>query len=125
MWDFPGPGLEPVSPALAGGFLTTVPPAKSLNGTLKDKACNHFVQIKGVFLSWICGLIIINSCPESVRHGGKKDIHEQEILLQSQNHPLKIHDYLPSSRSSVVDCFLTFSRAVMPRFGDFTEITFF
>ncbi|KAJ8797001.1 hypothetical protein J1605_001811 [Eschrichtius robustus] len=28
MWDLPGPGLEPVSPALAGGFLTTVPPAK-------------------------------------------------------------------------------------------------
>ena len=26
----PGPGLEPVSPALAGGFLTTVPPGKSL-----------------------------------------------------------------------------------------------
>ena len=30
MWDLPGPGLEPVSPALAGGFLTTVPPGKSL-----------------------------------------------------------------------------------------------
>ena len=28
MWDFPRPGLKPVSPALAGGFLTTVPPAK-------------------------------------------------------------------------------------------------
>ena len=28
MWDLPGPGLEPVSPALAGGFLTTVPPGK-------------------------------------------------------------------------------------------------
>ena len=26
MWDLPGPGLEPVSPALADGFLTTVPP---------------------------------------------------------------------------------------------------
>ena len=25
MWDLPGPGLEPVSPALAGGFLTTAP----------------------------------------------------------------------------------------------------
>ena len=25
-WDLPGPGLEPVSPALAGGFLTTAPP---------------------------------------------------------------------------------------------------
>ena len=29
MWDPPGPELEPVSPALAGGFLTTVPPGKS------------------------------------------------------------------------------------------------
>ena len=30
MWDLPGPGLEPVSPAFAGGFLTTVPPGKPL-----------------------------------------------------------------------------------------------
>ena len=30
MWDLPGPGLEPVSAALAGGFLTTAPPGKSL-----------------------------------------------------------------------------------------------
>ena len=28
MWDIPGPGLELVSPALAGGFLTTSPPRK-------------------------------------------------------------------------------------------------
>ena len=28
MWDPPGPGPEPVSPALAGGFLTTAPPGK-------------------------------------------------------------------------------------------------
>ena len=28
MWDLPGPGLEPVSPALAGGFSTTAPPGK-------------------------------------------------------------------------------------------------
>ena len=25
MWDLPGPGFEPMSPALAGRFLTTVP----------------------------------------------------------------------------------------------------
>ena len=31
MWDLPRPGLEPVSPALAGGFLTTAPSGKSLN----------------------------------------------------------------------------------------------
>ena len=29
MWDLPGPGIEPVSPALTGGFLTTVPAGKS------------------------------------------------------------------------------------------------
>ena len=30
MWDIPGPGLKPVSPALAGGFLTTVPTREAL-----------------------------------------------------------------------------------------------
>ena len=29
MWDLPGPGIKPVSPELAGGFVTTVPPGKS------------------------------------------------------------------------------------------------
>ena len=29
MWDLPGPGIEPMSPALAGRFLTTAPPGKS------------------------------------------------------------------------------------------------
>ena len=28
MWDLPGPGLEPMSPALAGRFSTTEPPGK-------------------------------------------------------------------------------------------------
>ena len=31
MWELPGPGLEPLSPALAGGFLTTAPPGKPQN----------------------------------------------------------------------------------------------
>ena len=31
MWDLPGPGIEPVSPTLAGGFLTTASPGKSDN----------------------------------------------------------------------------------------------
>ena len=37
MWDLPGPGLEPVSPALAGGFLTTVPPGKPDYELLKEE----------------------------------------------------------------------------------------
>ena len=32
MWDLPRPGLEPVSPALAGRFSTTSPPGKPLLG---------------------------------------------------------------------------------------------
>ena len=28
MWDLPGPGIEPVSPELGGGFLTTAPLGK-------------------------------------------------------------------------------------------------
>ena len=35
LWDLPGPAVEPVSPALAGGFLTTEPPGKSHNVLLK------------------------------------------------------------------------------------------
>ena len=33
MWDLTRPGLEPVSPALAGGFLTTAPPGKPQRNT--------------------------------------------------------------------------------------------
>ena len=32
MWDLPRPGLEPVSPALAGRFSTTAPPGKPRHG---------------------------------------------------------------------------------------------
>ena len=30
MWNLPGHRIEPVSPALAGGFLTSEPPGKPL-----------------------------------------------------------------------------------------------
>ena len=36
MWDLPGPGLEPVCPALAGGFLTTAPPGKPHTAYILD-----------------------------------------------------------------------------------------
>ena len=36
MWDLPRPGLEPLSPALAGGFLTTAPPGKPPTLFLND-----------------------------------------------------------------------------------------
>ena len=43
MWDLPRPGLEPVSPALAGRFSTTAPPGKPLIGFLN--AGLNFVPI--------------------------------------------------------------------------------
>ena len=33
MWDLPRSGIKPLSPALAGRFVTTEPPGKSLNTT--------------------------------------------------------------------------------------------
>ena len=36
MWDLPRPALKPVSPALAGGFLTTMPPGKPSNSFLRS-----------------------------------------------------------------------------------------
>ena len=35
MWDLPRPGLEPVSPSLAGRFSTTAPPGKPCHIFLK------------------------------------------------------------------------------------------
>ena len=36
MWDLPEPGIEPVSSALAGGFLTTGLPGKSPSLSFKE-----------------------------------------------------------------------------------------
>ena len=41
MWDLPGPRLEPVFPALAGRFLTTVPPGKPSNLFLDQEKSAH------------------------------------------------------------------------------------
>ena len=35
MWNLPGPGIEPTSPALAGGFLSSVPLGKSYDEFLE------------------------------------------------------------------------------------------
>jgi len=36
IWNLSRPGIKPMSPALAGGFLPTVPPTKSLSGIFKN-----------------------------------------------------------------------------------------
>ena len=71
MWDFPGPGLEPMSPALAGGFLTTVPPGKSLvsislrafyvSGTIKGADTN--IKKKTIQTSALMGRVSSSPSP--------------------------------------------------------------
>ena len=41
MWDLPGPGLEPMCPALAGRFLTTAPPGKPMLVIFIKRAYNY------------------------------------------------------------------------------------
>ena len=63
MWDLPRPGLEPVSPALAGRFSTTAPPGKPVFVALDikvklfkmaDKSFQHFTFVYPItsFLSF-------------------------------------------------------------------------
>ena len=40
----PGPGIEPVCPALAGGLFTTQPPGKPLDGSLESKIPSKHVR---------------------------------------------------------------------------------
>ena len=43
IWDLPGPGIEPVSPAMAGRFLTTAPTGKShMSLFLKQVSCRQY-----------------------------------------------------------------------------------
>ena len=63
MWDLPGPGIKPVTPALAGGFLTTVPPGKSLYDVFENYfgmllffiQQYHFVYIQNAFTPFYLG----------------------------------------------------------------------
>ena len=63
MWDLPGPGLEPMSLTLAGGFLTTAPPGKSYLNLFKDI---HSISLCGCSLiylanmSWVRSWVISN-----------------------------------------------------------------
>ena len=45
MWDLPGSGLKPMSPALAGGFLTTAPPGKSLETVALKKGRTNLLAL--------------------------------------------------------------------------------
>ena len=51
MWDLPGPGIKPTSPALPGGFLTPGPPGKPhisiLEATGLTERVHRFISSRG------------------------------------------------------------------------------
>ena len=68
MWDLPRPGLEPVSPALAGRFSTTVPPGKppspsGLSGATQSldqgegKVCDSALANQIIMVSTFAGTV--------------------------------------------------------------------
>ena len=99
MWDLPGPGIEPMSPALAGGFLTTVPPGKYL----KAYSVGH---LKLNILRW--GNSCVNSDPQnlcSVQYSWAKSVssylifnfcllaNDSEICIFNPGHPAELQNY--------------------------------
>ena len=54
LWNLPGPGIEPMSPVLAGRFLTTGPPRKSSLVVLRLSFFFLTDQGERLFLSIIC-----------------------------------------------------------------------
>ena len=79
MWDPPWPGIEPVSPALAGGFFTTEPPGKPQSITFWNlntaKAMTYLVAqtLKGLPTTW----------ETWVRSLGWEDLLEKEMATHS------------------------------------------
>ena len=59
MWDLPRPGLEPVSPALAGIFLTTAPPGKPPHNIF-DVATIKIISIY-LHTCWVTSCVLIKS----------------------------------------------------------------
>ena len=89
MWDPHGPGIEPISPALADGFLTTGPPRKPQqwkfmsqhSGRLESTSSLSW-QIQGLlracflvhrYLSSCCVLIWLGSSVGCLLYGTKSD----------------------------------------------------
>ena len=61
MWTFPGPGIKPMSPALAGIFLTTGPPRKSEHCNLDVAYIDELICVKTESLQHVptCFLCIL------------------------------------------------------------------
>ena len=86
MWNLPEPGIEPVSPALTGGFLSTVLPGKSCLISF-DILTTSFC--KKSFLSW---LFPLQSSPSELLRGCLLGLNPQRVCQINQNSQLSTLD---------------------------------
>ena len=64
MWDLPGPGIEPMSPVLAGGFLTAGPPGKSWLCPFK-KHLKNSGTLRSTHVIFVCASVVDRTvCPK-------------------------------------------------------------
>ena len=75
MWDLPEPGMEPMSPALAGKFLNPAPPGKSPKFHLEPKTnsnkgtcCNLWLYLFSQLISHSFSLIDVEDSYAVVRY---------------------------------------------------------
>ena len=100
MWDLPGPGLELVSPALAGGFLTTAPPGKPRREFLRGEF-PHSAGAWGILQSPVSGV----SRGATAKSSGSE---QKELGLSSGLCPLTSCVNLGKRLKSLNLCFLSY-----------------
>ena len=80
MWNLPGPGTEPVSPASAGRFLTTGPPGKSPPRAI-DTAPHGCQETKCVAVAHHPALVYLSTRSQK---GGPVTTHFTEEKTEAQ-----------------------------------------
>ena len=63
LWNPPGPGIEPMLPALAGGFLHTGPPGKSIYSIFNTSSILPEFSYIHIFVFYSIDLFFISSLP--------------------------------------------------------------
>ena len=98
MCDLPRPGIEPVSPALAGGFLTTAPPGKPEAYVLTDRNIAYLGSCEEVD-SWLPLLLSGNFLLPAPSEGDKRGI--SDLVKEFLNLPAS---HLSPKRSTAIPC---------------------
>ena len=104
MWYLPGPGLKPMSPALAGGFLTTAPPGKPQSNLEKDKQSwrNQAPRLQTILQSYSHQNSMVLAQKQKYRSMEQdRKPRNKPTQLQSINLQQRRQDYIIEKRQSL------------------------